>query len=219
MGALIGVGLFVVGLVVMIVVGAAGGPTDAWWIVAPTFGGLTLVAACWPIWVGWSNTLDRADKQRRNEPARGLTARAPKLARTPKLTLWMLSFIGMGVLLFLGSGMPLLIFDDGSDGLAAVLLVTTVLGASMIGVTLAASAIAGAIALGGLRWWWVGVLFDIGFALAVWGIVAGNPAWVVGAVLLAGSAWGYSAALRAGLRQGRADAIEAKLQKDHGPLV
>ncbi|MFF2495446.1 hypothetical protein [Agromyces sp. NPDC058064] len=235
-GALVGVVLFAVGLAALIVVGAAGGETDAGWIVGPTFAGLVVIAGCWPVWSIWSSTLDRAEKralqksqqarkaQRRAQHATAGTDGAPsgavRLERTPTVTLWMLALVGIGAMLLLASGLPFLLVEDGSDALAVVLFAMMLLGASMIGFAIAFSAIAGGIALGGGRWWWVGVIFDLGFVLTVWGISASSAAlWVPGAAVLAGSAWGYTAALRDGLRQGREDAIEAKLQKDRGTFV
>lgn len=235
-GALVGVGLFTVGLAALIVVGAAGGETDAGWIVAPVFLGTTVIAGCWPVWAIWSNTLDRTEKHAMQESERlrtapkqaqhaaaaagGARSRASGLERTPKVTLWMLALVGIGAMLFLASGLPFLLVEDGSDALAVVLLVTMLLGASMIGFAIACSAIAGGIALGGRRWWWVGVIFDVGFALTVWGVSVGSAGlWLPGAAMLAGSVWGYTAALRDGLRQGREDAIEAKRQKELGSFV
>ncbi|WP_286311002.1 hypothetical protein [Agromyces mangrovi Wang et al. 2018] len=190
--ALTGLGLFVVGAIVLGVAEAGVGDRNVG--AAILMSGLVLIAVFWPVWGTWSGVLDRAQTD--------------VLGRVREHTAWTMGLtvlIGVGVLFVLFGAVPFMLLDDGPDALGATLVVLAIVGVVLVAAVVAGSAIAGAVVLGGAAWWWVGVVFDLGFAAVVAGL-AGGPGWLVapGVVLLALSVWCFELARRAGVRKASA---------------
>ncbi|WP_350348582.1 hypothetical protein ABIQ69_01250 [Agromyces sp. G08B096] len=206
MVALVGVGLFLIAMVVAGVLDALGAATDAPdpIVVLAMLGGVLLAGGFWAVWGVWSVTLDRS------EPAPGGALRA----RT-RLELGATVSTALGAMLVVGSALPFLVLEDGPDELAMVLLVTTLIGAGLLALTLAVGAVAGAVLLAGAGWWWVGVVFLAGFALLTWQLVTGRT-WLSGALLLAAGGGLYVLALAIGRAKRRGAALEADRLLQHG---
>ncbi|RKS10802.1 hypothetical protein DFP74_6584 [Nocardiopsis sp. Huas11] len=166
--------------------------------VVPLILGVFLTIVGWIMWGSWSATLDRY-----SEP----------LGTTAKLTLAATAAIVLGVLCFLLAAAPLAVYTDTDppDDLLPVAIVLCGLGILLVAGTLVGSAVYGGIALGGPRWWWVGVLLSGGLIGAATGLALGQVALTVLCVAaLVVSCFGYRWALVSGLRQRRPDAVEAE---------
>ncbi|GHC93132.1 hypothetical protein GCM10007079_42220 [Nocardiopsis terrae] len=197
-GALAGLGLLLLSIPIGIVTNLVTGELESPVFLVPLGLGTVLACVGWVMWGSWSATLDRY-----TEP----------LSTTAKLTLAGTTAIILSVLLLFGAGIPVVMYGDTEPPPGWV--IPTVVGIGGAGVllftaTLVGSAVYGGIALGGPRWWWVGVLLSVGIAATSVGWAVGQaPTTVLGVVCLVGSVVGYRRALKSGLRQGRPDAVEA----------
>lgn len=198
-GALAGLGLLGVSIVIGIVLGQTGGSMESPFFLAPLGAGTVLTAGGWILWGSWSATLDNY-----SEP----------LSLTAKMTLGAVALLVVGVVALFGAGLPIALYAD-TDPPPSWVIPTVVAGGSVaalcIAVAIVGSAVAGGIALGGLRWWWAGVLLSAGIAAAAAGWVLGDVLLLLaGVAALVGAVIGYHRALRAGLAAKRTGAIEAE---------
>ncbi|WP_198684074.1 hypothetical protein [Brachybacterium sp. YJGR34] len=196
-GALTGLALLVLSIPLGIIAHRTPAGLDSLWFLVPLGVGMVLTGLGWVLWGSWSATLDRYT--------------AP-LSTTALLTLAATTAIVLSLVCFGAAGAPLLLYTetDPPDALFPVVIGLGGLGVLLFVVTILGAAIYGGIALGGPRWWWVGVLLTIGLFATSIGWVDGRPlVTAAGVVALVGSIPGYWGALRSGLAQGRADAIEA----------
>ncbi|MGW5879229.1 hypothetical protein ACWFMI_22050 [Nocardiopsis terrae] len=197
-GALAGLGLLLLCIPLGLVMNLFDDGLESPVFLVPLGLGTVLACAGWVMWGSWSATLDRY-----SEP----------LSTTAKLTLAGTTAIVLSVLLFFGAGIPVVVYGDTDPPPDWV--IPTVIGLGGAGVllftaTLVGAAVYGGIALGGPRWWWVGVLLSAGIAATSVGWAVGQvPTTVLGVVCLVGSVVGYRRALKSGLGQGRPDAVEA----------
>jgi hypothetical protein len=196
--ALAGLGLLLLciplGVVLNLTGVGLGGPA----FLVPLLLGSALAGGGWVVWGSWSATLDRY-----GEP----------LGTTAKLTLAATLVLVLGVLCFLGAASPLLLYvdTDPPDSLLPVVVGVGGLGVLLVVGTILGSAVYGGIALGGPRWWWVGVLLSVCLVTAGVGVGMGYPLLtVLSTAGLVAACFGYRGALASGLKQRRTDAVEAE---------
>ncbi|WP_239647910.1 hypothetical protein [Nocardiopsis ganjiahuensis] len=172
--------------------------------VVPVLLGSVLTIAGWIMWGSWSATLDQY-----SEP----------LSTTAKLTLAATAGTVLGLLCLLVAGFPLAMYQETDPPVWALPMVLGVggLGVLLFGGTIVGAAVCGGIALGGPRWWWVGVLLSGGLGAVGAGVaLAWVPLTVLGVVGLVAACFGYPAALRSGLRQRRPDAVREARRRGAG---
>jgi hypothetical protein len=196
--ALAGLGLLLLCIPLGVVLNLTGVGLDGPAFMVPLLLGSALAGGGWVVWGSWSATLDRYD-----EP----------LGTTAKLTLAATLVLVLGVLCFLGAASPLLLYvdTDPPDSLLPVVIVLAGLGVLLVVGTIVGSAVYGGIALGGPRWWWVGVLLSVCLVTAGVGVGMGYALLtVLSTAGLVTACFGYRWALASGLKQGRPDAAEAE---------
>ncbi|GAB2498931.1 hypothetical protein [Nocardiopsis aegyptia] len=197
-GALAGLALLVLSIPIGLLMNFVEDGHESPVFVVPILLGSVLTIAGWIMWGSWSATLDQY-----SEP----------LSTTAKLTLAATAGIVLGLLCLLVAGFPVAMYAEADPPDWALPMVIGVggLGVLLLGGTILGAAVYGGIALGGPRWWWVGVLLSVGLVGAATGLVLGQVALTVLCVAaLVVSCFGYRWALASGLKQGRSDAIEAE---------
>lgn len=204
--ALVGLALLVLCIPIGIVTDLITGELESPVFLIPLGLGIFLTTVGWVMWGSWSATLDRY---------------GDSLGTTAKLTLAGTATTVLGVVCFMGAGVPVL-FHTGTeppDSLIPVVIGLGGLGVFLVVGTIVGAAVYGGIALGGPRWWWVGALLSAGLFAAATGVALEALALTVpGVVALVVSLVGYRRALRSGLARGRPDAVESDAHRKHHDL-